>query len=105
MLYVDHLFLTGADRLVSWCKKQLSSKFEMKDLGLMHYFLGLEIWQQSDAILVSQGKYTIDILRRFGKMDCKSMSTPMTLYLKKLCNDDSDLVDPNMYRHLIGSLM
>ena len=71
----------------------------------MHFFLGLEIWQLSDAILVSQGKYTVDILRRFGMMDCKSMSTPMTLNLKKLCSDESDLVDPTMYRHLIGSLM
>ena len=41
----------------------------MKDLGLMHYFLGLEIWQKLDAILVSQGKYTVDILRRFEMMD------------------------------------
>ena len=38
-------------------------------------------------------------------MDCKSMSTPMTLNLKKLCSDDSNLVDPTMYRQLIGSLM
>ena len=53
VLYVDDLFLTEAERLVTWCKKQLSSKFEMTDLGLMHYILGLEIWQQSDAILVS----------------------------------------------------
>ena len=105
VLYVDDLFLTREDRLVSWCKKQLSTEFEMKDLGLMHYFLGLEIWQKPDAILVSQGKYTVDILRRFGMMDSKSMSTPMTTNLKKLCSDDSDLVDPTMYRQLIGSLM
>ena len=81
VLYVDDLFLTGAERHVSWCKKQLSSEFEMKNLGLMHYFLGLEIWQQSNAILVSQGRYIIDILRRFGMMDCKSMTTLMTLNL------------------------
>ena len=104
VLFVDDLFLVGADRLVTWCKKQLSSEFEMKDLGLMHFFLGLEIWQQSDVILVSQGRYTIDILRRFGMMDCKSMSTPMTPNLK-LCSGNSDLVDPTMYHQLIGSLM
>ena len=77
----------------------------MKDLGLMLYFLGLEIWHKPDAILVSQGKYTVDILRRFGMMDSKSMSTLMTPNLKKLCSDDSDLVDPTMYRQLIGSLI
>ena len=98
VLYVDDLFLTRAERLVSWCQKQLSSEFEMKDLGLMHFFLGLEIWQQLNAILVSQGKYTVDILRRFGMMDCKSMVTPMSLNLKKLWSDESDLVDPTMNR-------
>ena len=66
VLYVDDLFLIEAERLVTWCKKQLLSEFEMKDLGLMHFFLGLEIWQRSNVILVSQGRYTIDILRRFG---------------------------------------
>ena len=66
-------------------------------LGLMHYFLGLEIWQKPDAISVSQGKYTVDILR-FRMMDSKSMSTPMTMNLKNLCINDSDLVDPTMYR-------
>ena len=105
VLYVDGLFLIGAEKLVSWCKKQLSSEFEMKDLGLMDFFLGLEIWKQLDAILVSQGKYTIDILRRFGMMYCKSMATPMTLNLTKLCYEELDMVDPTMYRLLIGSLM
>ena len=98
VLYVDDLFLIGVERLVTWFKEQLFLEFEMKDLGLMHFFLGLEIWQWLDAILVSQGRYTIDILRSFGMMDCKSMSTPMTLNLRKLCYDESDLVDPNMYR-------
>jgi hypothetical protein len=66
----------------------------MKDLGLMHYFLGLEVWQRSDEIFLSQGKYTIEILQRFGMMDCKSMATPMTINLKLLSDSSSDLVDP-----------
>ena len=44
MLYVDDLFLTGADLLIHQCKRELAAEFEMKDLGLMHYFLGLEVW-------------------------------------------------------------
>ena len=43
VLYVDDLFLTGADPLIHQCKRDLASEFEMKDLGLMHYFLGLEV--------------------------------------------------------------
>ena len=44
VLYVDDLFLIGYEKLIFRCKKELTSKFEMKDLGLMHYFLGLEVW-------------------------------------------------------------
>ena len=79
----------------------------MKDLGLMHYFLGLEVWQRSDEIFLSQGKYTVDALRRFGMMDCKSMTTPMVSNLKKLHETSSSTnpVDSMMYRQLIGSLL
>lgn len=84
VLYVDDLFLTGKDQLIIRCKKELALEFEMKDLGLMHYFLGLEVWQRSNEIFLSQGKYTIDILKRFRMMDCKPMSTPMESNLKKL---------------------
>jgi hypothetical protein len=41
VLYVDDLIITGAERLIEGCKRDLASEFEMKDIGLMHYFLGL----------------------------------------------------------------
>ena len=44
VLYVDDLFLIGIESLIVECKYPLASKFEMKDLGMMHYFLGLEVW-------------------------------------------------------------
>ena len=44
LLYVDDLFLTGANGLIANTKRKLASKFEMKDLGMMHYFLGMEVW-------------------------------------------------------------
>jgi hypothetical protein len=44
ILYVDDLFLIGAEHLITWCKHELASEFEMKDLRMMHYFLGLEVW-------------------------------------------------------------
>jgi hypothetical protein len=71
----------------------------MKDLNLMHYFLGL-VWKKVVEIFLGQGKYTIDILSRFVMMDCKSMATPMMKNLKKLSDSalDSNLVDPTMYR-------
>jgi hypothetical protein len=45
VLYVDDLFLTRDEQLIADCKVNLAAEFEMKDLGLMHYFLGLEVWQ------------------------------------------------------------
>lgn len=66
ILYVDDLLITGDDHLIDQCKKDLIREFEMKDLGLLHYFLGLEVWQNSDNIVLNQGKYTLDILKRFG---------------------------------------
>eukprot|EP00253_Pinus_taeda_P007503 PITA_07503 len=45
VLYVDDLFLTGSSRLIKHCKKNLATEFDMKDLGQIHYFLGLEVWQ------------------------------------------------------------
>jgi hypothetical protein len=56
----------------------------MKDLGSMHYFLGLEVWQRQREIFLAQGKYSVDVLKRFGMMDCKSMSTTMVNNLSKL---------------------
>jgi hypothetical protein len=72
----------------------------MKDLGLMHYFLELEASQRQGEIFMTQGKYTVDVLKRFGMMDCKSISTMMVTNLRKLHDSDtcSYLVDPTMYR-------
>ena len=44
LLYVDDLFMTGMDGLIANMKRKLAAKFEMKDLGMMHYFLGMELW-------------------------------------------------------------
>lgn len=44
LLYVDDLFLTGDEKLIDECKRELATEFEMKDLGMIHYFLGLKVW-------------------------------------------------------------
>ena len=65
----------------------------MKDLGIMHYFLGLEVWQFLDEIFLNQGKYTVEILKRFGMLDCKIINTLMLTNLKLLNHDSSERVD------------
>jgi transposase InsO family protein len=105
VLYVDDLFITGAERLIEGCKRDLASEFDMKDIGLMHYFLGLEVWQEEGHIFLGQGRYAVDILSRFNMGDCKPMSTPMITNWQKISTSASPLVNPTLYRQLIGSLM
>jgi hypothetical protein len=76
-LYVDDLFITGAEDLIVECKLGLASEFEMSDIELMHYFLGMEVWQEEGRIFLGQGKYAADILSRFQMEDYRPMSTPM----------------------------
>ena len=98
-------FLTGIDGLIADMKRNLDAEFEMKDLGMMHYFLGMEVWLCADGIFLGQGKYAVEILKRFGMMDCKAMATPMASNLKLLSDASSELVDAMMYHQMIGSLM
>ena len=65
VLYVDDFFLIGYQRLIGDCKSNLAVEFEMKELGLMHYFLGLEVWQRDGCFFIRQGKYAVEILKRF----------------------------------------
>ena len=77
----------------------------MKHLGMMHYFLGMQVWQNTDGIFLRQGKYVVEILKRFGMMDYKAMATPLASNLKLLSDASLESVDATMYRQIIGSLM
>ncbi len=77
----------------------------MKDLGMMHYFLGLEVWQSPEGIFLNQGKYAVEILKRFDMLESKATATPMDTHLKLLEDTSSKMVDIMMYHQIIGSLM
>jgi hypothetical protein len=68
-LILDDLFLTRNEKLIVECKRKLASEFKMKDLGMMHYSLGLEVWHKLDKIFLCQRKYVLEILKRFDMMD------------------------------------
>eukprot|EP00253_Pinus_taeda_P016355 PITA_16355 len=55
----------------------------MKDMGLVHYFLGLEVWQGDGELFVSQGKYENEILQKFHMESCKPMETPVATKWRK----------------------
>ena len=97
LLYVDDLFVTGVDGLITDTKKKLAAKFEMNDLAMMQYFLGKELWQNADGIFLGQGEYAVEILKRFGMMDCKAINTPMASNLKLLSDASLEAIDAMMY--------
>jgi hypothetical protein len=59
VLYVDDMFLTRSNKFIAGCKANMTVEFEMKDIGMMHYFLGLEVWQRLGEIFLGQGKYAV----------------------------------------------
>ena len=80
LLYVDDMIITGDDVSgIQELKDFLSQQFEMKDLGHLSYFLGLEITHSTDGLYITQAKYALDLLSRAGLTDSKTVDTPAEL--------------------------
>ena len=67
----------------------------------MHYFLGLEVWQNPEGIFLNEGMYIVEIVKRFDMLECKSMAIAMDTNLKLLADESSELVDVTQYIHII----
>ena len=105
-LYVDDMLVIGSNvKLLAEFKREMQDVFEMFDLGIMNYFLGMEIHQCSSGIFVSQRKYAIDILKKFKLESCKEVATPLAHNEKISKNDGEKLKDPSRFRSLVGSLL
>ena len=76
----------------------------MKDLGELHYFLGLEIWREFGKTSVTQSKYTREILERFNMNECKAVSTPLEHNVKLSSVDETKEANDTLYHQLVGSL-
>jgi len=105
LLYVDDWFLIGDKKLITESKRKIDIMFDMKDLGMMHYILGLEVWKRLDDIFLNQGKYVVDILKMFDMMDYKDIPMPMVTKLKLLSDSSLETMDVTLYRQMIKSLM
>eukprot|EP00253_Pinus_taeda_P007217 PITA_07217 len=106
VLYVDDLILTGSDpNLINHVKSSLKKKFEMTDLGHLHYFLGLQVLQSKEGISLSQSKYACDILRHFHMEECKPAPSPFQSGVKLSVSCTSPEVDATLYRQLVGKLL
>ncbi|RVX04897.1 Retrovirus-related Pol polyprotein from transposon RE1 [Vitis vinifera] len=84
---------------------RLATEFEIKELGKLKYFLGIEVAYSTQGIFISQQKYVTDLLVEIGKIECKPVSTPMDPN-HKLGEDKEELVvDKRMYQRLVGRLI
>ena len=105
-LYVDDfIFTSNNEKMGKDFKKSMMEEFEMIDLGLLHYFFGIEVKQTDEGIVFSQQKYAKDLLKKFKMESVVLCSTPMEANLKLSKDDESEEVDASIYRSLVGSLM
>jgi hypothetical protein len=106
LIYVDDLIITrDSDANIFDLKKLLKQKFEMKDLGELRYFLGIEVIQSPKGIRLLQRQYALNKLSEYGMTGWKPISIPLEQNVK-LSADEGDLVeDTTMYRRIVGSLI
>jgi hypothetical protein len=100
------MIITGDDLSgIQELKDFLSQNFEMKDLGHLSYFLGLEITSSNDRFYLTQAKYTTDLLSQAELTDHKIVDTPIELNARLIPSSGELLPDPTLYRQLVGSLV
>ncbi|KAK8924049.1 hypothetical protein KSP39_PZI019433 [Platanthera zijinensis] len=106
IVYVDDIIITGDDiDEVKALKKHLAQEFEVKDLGKLKYFLGIEVARSKNGILISQRKYILDLLEQTGLSGCRPADTPMEVN-HNLGRNDGDLIeDVKGYQRLVGRLI
>ncbi|CAM8914983.1 unnamed protein product [Rhodiola kirilowii] len=105
LLYVDDIILTASSEALR-CEfiSRLSSEFAMKDLGPLHYFLGVAVSSHAGGLFLSQKTYTQDIIHRAGMESCKSAATPVDTKPKLASADSPPVSDSTHYRSLAGAL-
>ena len=105
IVYVDDILITGSDQDgIQKLKQHIFSHFQTKHLGKLKYFLGIEVAQWNSGVVISQRKYTLDILTDTGMLDCKPADTPMDLNVKLVPSQGELLRDPGRYRRLVVKL-
>ncbi|XP_047249867.1 uncharacterized mitochondrial protein AtMg00810-like [Capsicum annuum] len=105
VVYVDDILVTGDDlSKIFALKKFLDDQFKIKDLGVAHYYLGLQIINQPQGLLVNQQKFLPNLLSEFNSVDACPVVSLLDVYFK-LSVDSGDLLpDPSLFRKLIEKM-
>ncbi|WZY94101.1 hypothetical protein YC2023_066430 [Brassica napus] len=110
LVYVDDIVITGSDKVgIKETKEFLKSVFDIKDLGEMKYFLGIELCRSEEGLFISQRKYILDLLKEAGAYGGKTAKMPMEDGYKAPregeLEDSKVFHDPKLYRKLVGKLI
>ena len=102
-LYVDDLIIAiDSLTMLNHFKESMKTEFEMTDMGIMHYFLGMEVSFKNGDIVLSQPQYARSLLDKFNLANCTAISTPMEYGLRLSKQDPDDEIDSNIYRRLVS---
>ena len=85
-------------------KTAMTQEFEMTDIGLMSYYVGIEVKQLKEGIFVFQERYAKEVLEKFNTIKSKPVTTPIEVGVKLSKYEDGDVVNPTYFKSLIGSL-
>lgn len=104
-MYVDDVIVTGSNNLlISQLIDTLDNKFALKDLGLLSYFLGIQVNRLSAGLMLTQDKYVSDLLHKLNLEDLKLAPSPCIIGKHLSINEGQALDDPFIYRSTIGAL-
>ena len=106
IVYVDDIILPGDDiDGLEKLKRVLANEFEVKDLGFLRYFLGMEVATTTQGIVVCQRKYTLDLLEETRMLGCKPIDTPVVVNKREGNLDEKMPVNKGRYQRLVGKLI
>lgn len=105
VVYVDDVLVTRNDPIeIAHLKQHLDSVFNIKDLGILHYFLCIEVSYKGDHMILTQAKFTKELLNESGLHDFRKAVTPLPANLKLNASDGQLLCDGTFYRSMVGKL-
>jgi hypothetical protein len=107
LVYVDDIIIANSSyELVNALLKDPEKDFAIKDLGALHYFLGIEVKRSNGELLLTQGRYAKDVLQRVGMEACKPIGTPLSTTERLSLHEGDKLgaVDSKRYKSIVGAL-
>jgi hypothetical protein len=106
LVYVDDIIIaSSSDHATQALLQDLQKKFALRDLGDLHYFLGIEVTKMKDGLLLTEEKYVSDLLKRVGMSNCKYVATPLSTSEKLSVHEGTPLGanDATNYRSVVGA--